>query len=338
MAQQPSPTAPPALDIKKAKVAQDWTYDRPLLAVRISPTGSVAVTSSEDYQLQRWDLATGGRIVFKGHESWVHALSFSGDGTELVSGGCEGNLAWWSILDPEPKPKRIVAAHNGWIRAIDRSPDGSLIASVGNDAVVRLWSAATGEKVAELAGHERHVYSVLFHADGKQLLTGDLVGKLHLWDIEARKLQRSFDAKTLHTYEGGQRVDFGGVRGLCMTAGGAQLCAAGLHKASNPLGAVHEPLALRFDFADGKLLKTHACDGIPGGVIWRLQALPDGTVMAVSGGSSGGLLLFFNDQQDKEIHRFALPSLARDMDLHIPSGRVATVHADHHLRITSLLA
>lgn len=324
----------PAIDIKKAKVANDWTYDRPLLACRISPTGLVAVTSSEDFSLQRWDLATGGRIVFKGHESWVHALQFSPDGNELISGGCEGTLIWWPILDGEPKPKRTVQAHQGWIRAIDQSPDGKLLASVGNDAVVRIWSNVTGEKVAELPGHERHVYSLLFHADGKHLISGDLMGKVHLWDIEGSKLERSFDAAPLHTYEGGQRVDFGGVRGLTMRAGAAQLCAAGLHKATNPLGAVHEPLVLRFDYADGKLLKSHVCDGIPGGVIWRLQSLPDGTIMAVCGGSSGGFLLFFNDEQEKDVFRFKLPSLARDMDLHLATGKIATVHADHHLRIT----
>ncbi len=131
---------------QETKVVNDWTYDRPLLATRISPTGLIAVTSSEDYQLQRWDLATGGRIVFKGHESWVHALQFSPDGNELVSGGCEGTLAWWSILDAEPKPKRTVAAHQGWIRAMDRSPDGKLIASVGNDAMVRVWAMDSGKR------------------------------------------------------------------------------------------------------------------------------------------------------------------------------------------------
>ncbi len=324
------------LDIKKSKVANQWKYDRPLLATRISPTGLIAVTSSEDFQMQRWDLSNGERVVFKGHESWVHALQFSADGSELVSGGCEGTLMWWPILDAEPKPKRTVQAHQGWIRAIDRSPDGQWLASVGNDATVRVWSWATGDKVAELAGHERHIYSVLFHPDGKHLFTGDLMGKLHLWDVTAQKLERSFDAAPLHTYEGGQRVDFGGIRGLALHPNGAQLCAGGLHKATNPLGAVHEPLVLRFDFAEGKLLKSHTCDGIPGGVIWRLQALPDGTIMAVCGGSSGGFLLFFNDQQDKEIHRFQLPALARDMDLHLATGKVATVHADHHLRITTL--
>lgn len=326
----------PALDFKKARIVNDWTYDAPLLACRISPTGLVAVTSSEDFSLQRWDLASGSRITFKGNESWVHALAFSSDGNTLISGGCEGKLFWWPILDAEPKPIRTIDAHAGWIRAVDRSPDGTVLASVGNDTLVKLWSIATGEKIAELPGHERHIYSVLFHPDGKHLLTGDLMGKLHLWDIEARKLERTFDAAALHTYEGGQRVDFGGIRGLSIQPDCKQICAAGLHKGTNPLGAVHEPLVLRFDYGDGKLLKSHVCDGIPGGVLWRIQTLPDGTSMAVCGGSTGGFLLFFNAEQEKDIFRFKLPALARDMDMHLPTGRVATVHHDRHLRIVGI--
>jgi hypothetical protein len=144
------------------------------------------------------------------------------------------------------------------------------------------------------------------------------------------------DAKPLHTYEGGQRVDFGGVRALSLNTDGSQILAGGLHKATNPLGAVHEPLLLRFQFADGTLLKSHVCDGIPGGVLWRTAALPDGVTVAVCGGSTGGFLLYFSAEQEKDIHRFKLPSLARDMDFHSTSERIATVHHDRHLRITSL--
>ena len=64
--------------------------------------------------------------------------------------------------------------------------------------------------------------------------------------------------------------------------------------------------------------------------------MPDGTAMAVCGGKSGGFLLFFNGEQEKEVHRFKLPALARDMDFHEASERVATVHYDRHLRVTHL--
>jgi WD40 repeat protein len=326
------------MDIKQAHLAQDWAYERPLLAVRVAPDGLQAVTSAEDSTLQRWVLATGEKIVLKGHESWVHALRYTPDGKQLISGGCEGRLIWWSIAEAEPKPIRTVEAHAGWIRAIDISPDGTKLVSVGNDLIIRLWDLASGEKVAEWGGHEKHIYSVMFHPDGQHLLTGDLGGKIHLWNLASKQIAKSFDAKPLHTYEGGQRVDFGGVRGLALTPDGVQLLAGGLHKGTNPLGAVHEPLLLRFGTSDSALLKSHVCDGIPGGVIWRVCCLPDSTSLAACGGSSGGFLLFFNGENEKDIHRFQLPALARDMDWHPATERVLTVHHDHHLRVTNLFA
>jgi WD40 repeat protein len=324
------------MDIKQAHVAVDLSYDRPLLACRFAPNGQQVVSSSEDSTLQRWNLANSEKTVLKGHQSWVHALRHTLDGNQLISGGCEGRLIWWSINDPEPKPTRTIDAHKGWIRAIELSPDGTRLVSVGNDLVIRLWDVATGEKITEWGGHEKHIYSALFHPDGQHLLAGDLGGKLHLWEIANRKIARSYDAKPLHTYEGGQRVDFGGVRSVALLPDGSQLLAGGLHKGTNPLGAVHEPLVLRFGFNDAALVKSHICDGIPGGVVWRVQSLPDSTVMAACGGSSGGFLLFFNAESEKDIHRFKLPALARDMDWHAASQRVATVHHDHHLRITNL--
>ncbi len=324
------------MDIKQAHLAQDWAYERPLLACRFSPDGLQAASSAEDSTLQLWNIASGEKSVLKAHASWVHCLQFTLDGQQLISGGCDGRLIWWPAAEGERKPIRDIDAHAGWIRAVGLSADGTRLASVGNDLFVRLWDAATGEKLAEWSGHEKHIYSVLFHPDGQHLISGDLAGSIRVWEISSGKVVRALDAKPLHTYEPGQRVDFGGVRSLALTAEPAHLLAGGLHKATNPLGAVHEPLVLRFAYNDGSLLKSHVCDGIPGGVVWRVCALEADTIVAVCGGSSGGMLLFFNAEQEKDIHRFGLPALARDMDWHATSQRVMTVHHDHHLRITNL--
>lgn len=325
-------------DIKTAKVASQWAYERPLIGVKLDPKGRWAVTSSEDFSLQRWTLGEEKPkpVVFKAHESWVHSLLFSKDGDTFVSGGCDGKLIWWSIGDAEPKPIRTLEAHQGWIRGVALSPDGTTIASCGNDRKIILWNLASGEKQAELIGHERDIWSVVFHPDGKQLVSGDLLGKIHLWDLAERKIVRSFEGKPLHTYEGGQRVDFGGVRTLAIKPDASVLIAGGLHKATNPLGAVHEPLCLQFEFASGTLQFSHVAENVKGGVLWRIQWMPDGTIAGVSGGSSGGILLFWNTDSEKEIHRLALPNIARDMDISADGTRIATSHHDRHLRITTL--
>ena len=216
------------------------------------------------------------------------------------------------------------------------SRDGLLLASGGNDRVVKLWDVTTGASVRELKGHAGHIYSLEFHPDGKTLLTGDLLGSIRQWDLATGNLLGTFDAKPLHTYEGGQQVDFGGVRGLAITPDGKTIAAGGLHKATNPLGAVHEPLVLLFDGESRKNTKKQLTDGIPGGVLWRLRYLADGTLLGGSGGTTGGLLLFWKDDAEKDYHRLVLPNILRDFDLHPDGMRIASAHHDGHVRITRL--
>lgn len=325
------------LDVTKARIIHDFAHDRPLLACRYDPKERYVVTSSEDFRLQKFNLPGGEKTVLpEVHNSWVHALGLSPDGQTLYSGGCDGKLVFWNIADAEVKPLRTIEAHQGWLRTLSVSPDGSLVATGGNDKVVKVWNTQTGELVKQWQGHAKNVYSVQFMPDGKRVLSGDLGGVVQLRALEAEDVKASFEAKPLHTYEGGQMVDFGGVRCLAVRPSSDHFAAGGLHKATNPLGAVHEPLALRFAFEGSQLLKSHVTEGITGGGLWRVQWLSDGTLMGVSGGSSGGFLIFWNDQQDKDFSRFKLPALARDMDLASNGLNVVTSHHDGHVRITRL--
>jgi WD40 repeat protein len=328
-----------SLDPKQANVVSQWAYERPLNACRFDPGGKFVFCGAENANLVRFNLADGKPTIFAGgHDTWVQAIGFSKDGAQVVSGGCDGKLCWWETASTEAKPIRSIAAHAGWVRTLSVSADGALAATGGNDNMVRLWSMADGKLVREMSGHERHVYSVLFHPMGQFLMSGDLMGELKQWEVATGKLVHSFDAKALHTYEGGQRVDYGGVRAQALSADNKFLAAGGLYKATNPLGAVNEPLVLLFDWESQKVAKQQTIDGIPGGAISRLRWLGDGSLMAACGGTSGGSLLFWKPDAEKAYHRFQLPALARDMDLHPDGLQVATAHADKQLRITRLAA
>jgi WD40 repeat protein len=330
-------TAPIKADPALSHVTIHWAHTSPLLCCRFDSLGKYAFAGCEDHSIQRWEIKSGTKIGLSGHESWVNSLAFTPDGKTLISAACDGRLIWWPADAEKPTPSRKIDAHHGWVRSICASADGKLFASGGNDHLVKIWNAENGELVRDFLGHESHVYSVLFHPSGQWIISGDLKGQVKHWEVSSGKLLRTFDAKALHSYNGGQQVDFGGVRSLAVSADSKYLACGGLHNASNPLGAVHDPLVLLFEWESQKLVQSHIAGDLKGAA-WRTLFHPQGLLMSVCGGSTGGHLAFWKPDKNTEFHKFALPSLARDGDLHPDGLQVATAHYDRHLRITRLAA
>ncbi len=332
-------SAPNELDPTQAHMVSEWKHGRPMNACRIDPLGRYVFGGSEDAVVSRFHLADGVKTALTGgHSTWVRSLAFTKDGTHAVSGACDGKITWWETAAESPTPVRSIDAHKGWVRSMDGSLDGTLIATGGNDNIVRVWKSDDGSLVHELTGHAGHIYSVAFHPAGGFLLTGDLMGVVKQWDIATGREVRTFDAKPLHSHNGGQGVDYGGVRALSVSPDGKSLAAGGLHEATNPFAGVNKPLVLLFDWETQEVKQQHTTDGVERGVIWRLKWLADGSLLGVSSGENEGMLLFWKPDAAGDFHRLKLPSNARDMDLHPDGLQVATAHHDGHVRITRLAA
>ncbi len=322
------------LDPKQTHVVSQWKHTAPLITCRFDPQSRYVFSAAEDYAIQRWDLKTGKPTSWPAHESWVRDFGFLNEGDTLISAGSDDQLVFWSTTAEKPVPLKSFKAHAGWIRSISISPDGKFFATAGNDLVVKLWNA-DGGLVHEFAGHEKHVYSTMFHPSGEFLLSGDLKGQVHQWDLKAGKLARSFDAKELYSFNGGQKVDYGGVRSLALSPDGKSLACCGLYKASNPLGAVNEPLVVAFDWTTGKKTRSHTAAGVRG-VAWRVVYLSDGSLAVGSGGSGGGYLIFWKADSTKEYHKLKLKDTLRGMDISPDGLQLATAHWDRYLRVCQM--
>jgi len=320
-------------DPKQTHVAYEWKHDSPFICCRFDPQGRYVFAGAEDYAIHRFDAATGAKLTMPEHDCWVRAFAFSTDGETVISAGSDGQLVWWPVAAEKPQPQRTLPAHDGWIRALDVSPDGTILASGGNDNKLKLWNLAEGTLILETPPHESNVYSVLFHPSGEFVLSGTLRGKVKQWEVATGKLVREFDAKTLHTYNGGQAVDYGGVRSMSFNPDATLLACGGLHKAPNPLGAVNEPLAEEFEWESQKKKVSHVTNGHKG-VVWRLIYHPDGFLIAGMGGSGGGLLAFWKPGEEKPFQETKLPNTARDMDLSPDGQKIATAHHDKQIRVS----
>lgn len=331
----------PAAEPEKAHVAAEFAAKAPLIACRFEPKGRYLFATAEDDSVLRWDLsapepAKAAPTLFNAHSSWVFALAGLPDGGTFLTGGGDGRLIWWPTAAEKPEPIRDKKAHAGWVRSIAVSPDGRTVATCGNDRMVRLWSSEDGGLLMELPGHDRPVYRVMFTPDGRTLLSADLLGRVIVWDHRPGKEGRRLDAGKLYKYEGGQGVDYGGVRDFALSPDGKYLACAGLIEASNPLGAVSNPAIVVLDWASGKELKLIRPKEDIKGVMWGVRFLPSGDLVGASGGTGGGSLWFFKPEGPNEFHRLSMPNTARDMDLHPDGLRIATAHHDKKTRVILL--
>ena len=336
----------PAIDPTLTHAGSAWKHVRPLTACRFDPAGKYVFTGAEDNLVTRWDLSAesgkGTGTPLDAHDSWVRAIAFSPSGDTVYTGGYDGRLIWWPAAAEKPEPiRKIEPAHQGWIRALAVSPDGTRIASCGNDNLVKLWDAADGKPVAELAGHESHVYNVAFHPTDGTLVSCDLKGVLKQWDLAANTAKRDLAAAALYKYDTTFRADIGGARSIAFKKDGKQLALGGITNVSNAFAGIGNPAVVVLDWESGQpAVQLEGKDKI-NGTIWGLASHPSAFWTGLSGGGGGGWLYFWKDETtsektSQEFFKFKLPDTGRDLDL-APDGRqVCIAHADGNLRLFAL--
>ncbi len=325
-------------DPAQTHVSKTLKHGAPLVSCRIDPTGKYVFAGGQDNKLSRFTLEGDVRVELTGgHDSWVRAIGFTPDGVTMVTGGYDGRLIWWATAADQPVPLRTVDAHVGWIRGMAVSTDGQLIATAGNDLKVRVWKMADGQLVKEFSGHERHVYHVVFHPDGKQLLSGDLVGKFFHWNVDLDAPVRQFAIASLSKFDAGFMADYGGPHCMTITPDGKRVLAGGITNVTNAFAGVGNPIVVDIDWDAGKDAVTHLTKAKLNGVAWGVANHPEGFVIGAIGGQAGGHLFFWKPDQADEFHTLNLGNSARDLSLHPDGLRLATAHFDGNIRI-SLMA
>jgi WD40 repeat protein len=336
-----------AIDFKQIRVGLELKHPSPLIGCRFDPSGRYLFVSAEDGTVQRYDLLTGRKAAFAGHQSWVRGMAFASSAPAspmhlappvaglgalaasaippaapftLVTGDYHGKLIWWDGAANAPAPVRTLSAHDGWVRAVATSPDGKTVASCGNDHQVKLWSTADSKPVRTLEGHGCHVYNVAFHPAGGRLVSCDLKGVVKDWDLTTGKVVRELDAKVLHKYDNGFRADIGGARGMAFSADGVTLALTGITNVSNAFAGVGNPLVVLFDWKDGKAKQLKPKEAFQG-TGWGVALHPSGFVVA-AGGASNGRIWFWSGEENA--HTVSVAPSARDMALH-PSGTALAV-------------
>lgn len=359
---------PLPIDPLATRILVEYKHASPLIGCRFDPSGRFLFVSAQDNSIQRYDLLSGKKTAFAGHESWVRGMTFlapklaeartlaekikknksvsavigaarglapspAHPSFTLISGDYHGRIMWWAGETDSPKPIRTIDAHNGWVRAVTLSPDGKTIASCGNDHAIKLWTAADGKHLKTFEGHESHVYNVAFHPDGTHLISGDLKGVVKDWDLKTGKQARELDAKVFAKYDPTFMADIGGIRSIAFNKDGSQLALAGITNVSNAFAGIGNPMILLFDWKEGKAKQLKPKDVFQG-TAWGVDFHPEGYVISAGGGQQGRIWFWKDDVAS--MHVVTVPSNSRDLSLHPDGTALAVACADGSAKVYTM--
>lgn len=141
-------------------------------------------------------------------ENVVNAVAVSRDGTTIVAGGEDREVALFKVnKDGEYDFEKLVARSSVDIRELHFSPTSNLVAVASDDKDIHVVNADAVEEVKILSGHRGGVKTVRFDPKGKFIASTGADATLRVWDVASGEevfiVERVFDqAKANKVAEG----------------------------------------------------------------------------------------------------------------------------------------
>jgi WD40 repeat protein len=156
-------------------------HSREVVAVAISPDGSLVLTGSADGTARLWNVADGATIhEFPNHNGLPNSVAFSPDGTKVLLALNDRTARTYNVSNGSQAA--MFLGHSDDVMCAAFSPDGGWVATGSKDLKARIWNANTGSPIRIIACPNQ-VTNVVFSPDGTRLITA-AVGKktLTLWN------------------------------------------------------------------------------------------------------------------------------------------------------------
>jgi WD40 repeat protein len=143
------------------------------------------LTGSDDQTVRLWDVNDDTRRDgFTGHGGPVTGVAFAADGRRAYSCGKDNTLRVWDV--EQGQELRHTMDRLGTFVNVAFMPDGRQVLSAEGDKL-RLDDVDGKRDPRMFPACGARVTSVAVSRDGKKALAGDVVGGLHLWDVESGK-------------------------------------------------------------------------------------------------------------------------------------------------------
>ena len=133
---------------------------------------------------------TGSQVaVLFGHTKCVRSVTFSSDGTSLVSGSDDMTLKLWDVQTGGVV--KTFHGHTKYIYSVSISYNHTTIASGSHDETIRLWDLQTGE-CHHIINQEQDVEYVSFSPTNSQHLISISGGVVYQWGIDGHQIEPTY--------------------------------------------------------------------------------------------------------------------------------------------------
>lgn len=159
-------------------------HNNPVTDIVYAAGGSTFFSAASDASIILWRESTGEALtVFEGHDSAVFDIDFSPDRSRLISGSFDNTLRLWDIERAEEL--RRYSGHRGRSTSTFGvyGPGDRTVLSGAYDNTLRLWDVTTQLTIQEFLGHQDRVASVAISTDGTTALSASWDDTVILWDV-----------------------------------------------------------------------------------------------------------------------------------------------------------
>jgi WD40 repeat protein len=121
------------------------------------------------------------------HTQPVDSVCFSSDATMVASAAANDCVRLWSVAERRPVHILEGCAGKDTPFQVSFSVDSTLLAGPMRRGPIRLWTS-DGRIAGELTGHDSDPTEAVFSPEGTVLVSGDLAGRIRLWDVTTKQM------------------------------------------------------------------------------------------------------------------------------------------------------
>lgn len=302
------------IDPAKPHQISEHKCEAPLLCCVFDPTGRFILAGGRDRGVICLSSASGNVTMLHEHQTWVGAIVRSG--MDLVlSADYAGHVIAWDCSGDTPKLRWNIEAHSNSIYSLAASADGTHFATGDRDGTIRIWQAVDGRRITEIAGLAHPIYGVVFHPDGRRLISADRQPqkpRLKLWELATGKELQCIEVSRLSAYRRVEDIEWGGIRGMTISPDGKTLVACGSNGYSGPA------CALLFRSATGEL--EHSLASTLKGYYYASRFHSQGFLITVGGDVAKGEIRIWNPDKEESVVNVPTPGPCTSVDIH-PDGQ-----------------